>query len=759
MALFGSTNVPGVAVKVAFGAAAAPPARIGALTLNSGEGGLYAMVLDSAHNVALLSADGFPITVVKVALGAPGDAPTRVNSLTLNAGDDGSNGGAVDVVNGIAIFTTYDFPSHAISVAMGNATDVPVRLGGTTLDAGQDIVTAIVTDPNTALAYSAGGQSPVTLATLAYTGKSTLAATQVVLAENADVTDVHFYSHTAAGNLQLGIYDNSADKKLLWQSNSVPNTGNGAEVVVNISAGTPPSLMLLAGTYYLAWQSDSVAKVASFTAGTSGDGFSAYQRFGNYPATIPAASQTVTADRYTEYITYTTDAALDPPTFIVDSLANPSDAGLGQSIEFFSLAQTDKNGATISYSWDFGDSSAGTGSTTTHSYAAAGDYLAAVTADDGMGATATRFIDITVAAPTITVAANPTQATSGVPVAFDAAAFFYVGDNVSYAWDFGDGNTGTGASPSHTYNTGGTITATVTATDSVGGATVSGSVQLQITPVPVVLTSGPTPSSSPAGVGQNVTFSAAATGTPGITLSYAWNFGDGNMGTGASIMHIYTAPGNYTVTVTVTDGLGGHASGTLMLTVQGPIIGSGTTDSDGDGFSDSFETANGTSPTDGASTPFDNVSASVPGTLTVLKPQISLNFAKPGSDSIKFGGTLDVPANYAGGHVYVVVGDLLQKFTVSSASKFSAKVGGDSIKLTIKATKGVIAHQTGKYSVSLSKGTFATALAPSGLTGTADIKTPQPRSVPYALFFNGQAFQKTVTMQYTAKKGASGKAK
>src|SRR5256885_5282891 len=38
--------------------------------------------------------------------------------------------------------------------------------------------------------------------------------------------------------------------------------------------------------------------------------------------------------------------------------------------------------------------------------------------------------------------------------------------------------------------------------------------------------------------------------------SYAWTFGDGQSASGATPMHLYTTPGTYTVTLTVTDARG-----------------------------------------------------------------------------------------------------------------------------------------------------------------------------------------------------------
>jgi subtilisin family serine protease len=53
--------------------------------------------------------------------------------------------------------------------------------------------------------------------------------------------------------------------------------------------------------------------------------------------------------------------------------------------------------------------------------------------------------------------------------------------------------------------------------------------------------------------GMTVTFDAMLVGTPTMPIDYSWDFGDGNMGTGMMAMHIYTATGVYTVTVTASN--------------------------------------------------------------------------------------------------------------------------------------------------------------------------------------------------------------
>jgi hypothetical protein len=55
-------------------------------------------------------------------------------------------------------------------------------------------------------------------------------------------------------------------------------------------------------------------------------------------------------------------------------------------------------------------------------------------------------------------------------------------------------------------------------------------------------------------VGDLVTFNATAGGTEPI--GYAWTFGDGGIGSGASATHTYTAAGDYSVTMTASNGCG-----------------------------------------------------------------------------------------------------------------------------------------------------------------------------------------------------------
>jgi PKD repeat protein len=69
-----------------------------------------------------------------------------------------------------------------------------------------------------------------------------------------------------------------------------------------------------------------------------------------------------------------------------------------------------------------------------------------------------------------------------------------------------------------------------------------------------------------------VTFDGTGSSDPnGDALTYAWDFGDGNTGTGATPSHTYTAPGSYNVTLRVTDPDGNFDEDVTTVTIGSEI--------------------------------------------------------------------------------------------------------------------------------------------------------------------------------------------
>ena len=90
--------------------------------------------------------------------------------------------------------------------------------------------------------------------------------------------------------------------------------------------------------------------------------------------------------------------------------------------------------------------------------------------------------------------------------------------------------------------------------------------------VPVIV-SGPTYAPNSPAPGTIVSFVVAATEAGNHQLTYAWTFGDGASGSGASTTHVFSASGSYLVTVTVTDGNGGSVTGSVLVQVGSPTQG------------------------------------------------------------------------------------------------------------------------------------------------------------------------------------------
>ena len=236
-------------------------------------------------------------------------------------------------------------------------------------------------------------------------------------------------------------------------------------------------------------------------------------------------------------------------------------------VSFDGTSSTDIDGTIASYAWTFGDGSTGTGAKPTHTYATGGTYNVGLTVTDNSGATNTITKPLTVAAANVLPTAAFTSTSHNFTATFDASGSKDTdGTIASYAWNFGDTTTGTGVNPSHTYAAGNTYLVTLTVTDSQGGtSTISHSVPVSNAP--------PTAAFGSSSSGLVASFDAgASTDSDGTIASYAWAFGDGTTGTGATPTHTYASGATYSVTLTVTDNQGATGAVTNPITVaQGAV--------------------------------------------------------------------------------------------------------------------------------------------------------------------------------------------
>ncbi len=163
---------------------------------------------------------------------------------------------------------------------------------------------------------------------------------------------------------------------------------------------------------------------------------------------------------------------------------------------------------------------------------------------------------------------SPATATENVKILFDASSSTDSdGQIVSYAWTFGDGDSGTGVTISRAYSQSGTYNVTLTVTDDRGQ---TGTTTRQVSIGQAAGISAKFNTSPAAPIPNQTVFFNASESTPSAghaISSYTWDFGDGSTGSGVTTSHAYTTVGSYTVTLTVTDDAGKTASTTLTLAV------------------------------------------------------------------------------------------------------------------------------------------------------------------------------------------------
>lgn len=318
----------------------------------------------------------------------------------------------------------------------------------------------------------------------------------------------------------------------------------------------------------------STGDIASYDW-TFGDGGTAtgatvshtFSEAGTYNVTLSVTDTngTVASDNTTSKI----GATGEPPTA---AAGGPYEGTVGESVAFDGTGSSDPDDDIDSYDWDFGDLSVGTGATTTHTYAAEGEYPVVLTVTDATGESDDDPTTATVARgnqPPSADAGGPVTGVAGVPVTFDGRGSSDPDDGITqYDWDYGDDSSDidAGPTPSHTYEEAGIYTVTLTVTDG-DGASDSSATSADIAEdnlAPVADAAGPYTGD----VGVAVEFdSTGSTDEDGNIIQRVWYFGDGQSAVGETPSHVYEEAGDYQVELFVIDDGGGVGKDITSATI------------------------------------------------------------------------------------------------------------------------------------------------------------------------------------------------
>jgi PKD repeat protein len=216
--------------------------------------------------------------------------------------------------------------------------------------------------------------------------------------------------------------------------------------------------------------------------------------------------------------------------------------------------------------WDFGDGTTSRETSPIHVFADGGDFNVSLSVVSAHGSdTRTEVVTVRTIPPTASFSVS-----NITPFVLDNVAFTDLSTAGSapitqYIWEFGDGSSSVEQNPIHAYNSAGEFEVRLTAVSAHGSSTASSTVTASFMPPTAAFTAD---TQSPS-VGQAVQFMDQSTPGTAAVNQWLWDFGDpdsgaSNASASQNPTHAYSAPGFYTVTLTVTTPVSSNNSDTVI---------------------------------------------------------------------------------------------------------------------------------------------------------------------------------------------------
>lgn len=221
----------------------------------------------------------------------------------------------------------------------------------------------------------------------------------------------------------------------------------------------------------------------------------------------------------------------------------------------------ESTGNPTGWTWDLGNGTTSTQQNPSASYPAAGVYTIKLTVNNAGGSATevkTGYV-IVRKNPVADFAFDTDKGCVPMGVKFTDRSTAGEGTLSNYAWDFGDGVTGSGSAVSHVFNYVQSYTVSLTVTNSYG-CTNAKKMDNIITASPALVADFTVPNDYYCAAPATVPFTNKS--STGADVKYAWAFGDNTTGTELLPSHVYQAKGAYTTKLTVTNSIGCKAEKT-----------------------------------------------------------------------------------------------------------------------------------------------------------------------------------------------------
>jgi len=212
--------------------------------------------------------------------------------------------------------------------------------------------------------------------------------------------------------------------------------------------------------------------------------------------------------------------------------------------------------------WKFGDGDSSASAGPNHAFSTPGNYFVELTITNSCGKSSNSSQLVTVSGSTAPYADFSLINGNAVCIGEELKTENKSSDPSNSLWDFGDSDTSTLVNPTHAYSANGNYAVKLTVTNSCGKSNTSTKI--------ITVTSSVEPNANYTLLNGNTICMGEAMKIDNIsndTINCLWDFGDGDTSALVNPTHTYSASGNYSVKLTVSNSCINSSISTQLITV------------------------------------------------------------------------------------------------------------------------------------------------------------------------------------------------